>query len=195
MSTETESTVVAPKNEFGYYEIRMESIGGQGANLASKILADVAIVDMGLNGISFASYGSEKKGTPVKAFIRLADPEDEIRINSPVIEPHLLVIFSTVLAKGVEHVWDTYGCSEVGQVAIGCRAGELHVVEELVKVDQDEEGKLLLSTVGREGTQFEEYEVGDTAELVEGRCECGSDVVRLRNVLRYKDEERILCGC
>lgn len=85
------------KNEYGYYEIRMESIGGQGANLAGKILAEAGIMYMGLNGVSFASYGSEKKGTPVRAFIKFAEPDKDIRVNSPVIEPNLLVVFHTIL--------------------------------------------------------------------------------------------------
>jgi pyruvate ferredoxin oxidoreductase gamma subunit len=101
VSTETKSKPISPVNEFGNFEIRMESIGGQGANLAGKILSEAAILDMGLNGISFASYGSEKKGTPVRAYVRLADSEREIRINSPVIEPHLLVIFAPVLVDVV----------------------------------------------------------------------------------------------
>jgi len=101
VTTDTKKTQLPSRNEFGTYEIRMESIGGQGANLASKILADTAILELGLNGISFASYGSEKKGTPVRAYIRLAAADKEIRINSPVIEPDLEVIFSLVLVKSL----------------------------------------------------------------------------------------------
>jgi len=101
LTTDTAKEVITKKNQFGNYEIRMESIGGQGANLAGKILADAAIMDMGLNGISFASYGSEKKGTPVRAYIRLSESDKEIRINSPVTEPHLLVVFAPVLVKSV----------------------------------------------------------------------------------------------
>jgi pyruvate ferredoxin oxidoreductase gamma subunit len=71
----------------------MESIGGLGANLAGKILADAGMIGMGYNGASFASYGSEKKGSPVKAFVRFCEPEVEVRINQQVGEPHLLVIF------------------------------------------------------------------------------------------------------
>jgi len=71
LGTETKTKEVLPlKNELGTFEIRMESIGGQGANLAGKILAEAGIVEMGLNGVNFASYGSEKKGTPVKSFVR-----------------------------------------------------------------------------------------------------------------------------
>ena len=99
MTQQTE--ILTEKNEFGYYEIRMESIGGQGANLAGKILAEAGILHMGLNGVSFASYGSEKKGTPVKAFIKFAEPDEEIRVNSPVEVPNLLVVFHTNLATNV----------------------------------------------------------------------------------------------
>jgi len=93
--------ILKEKNAFGYFEIRMESIGGQGANLAGKILADAGIMHLGLNGVSFASYGSEKKGTPVKAFIKFAETDKNISVNSPVVEPNLLVVFHTILAKNV----------------------------------------------------------------------------------------------
>jgi len=93
--------ILSQKNEYGYYEIRMESVGGQGANLAGKILADAGILHMGLNGVNFASYGSEKKGTPVKSFIKFSEGDKDIRVNSPVVEPHLLVVFHTNLAGKV----------------------------------------------------------------------------------------------
>ncbi|MDH5509643.1 MAG: 2-oxoacid:acceptor oxidoreductase family protein [Nitrospinota bacterium] len=80
-------------NDLGFYEIRMESVGGFGANLAGKILGEAGVLGMGFNGSNFSSYGSEKKGSPVKAFIRFCAPEVVVRENSPVIEPHMLVIF------------------------------------------------------------------------------------------------------
>lgn len=88
-------------NELGFYEIRMESIGGMGANLAGKILGEAGVLNMGFNGSNFSSYGSEKKGSPVKAFIRFCASDVEVRVNSPVIKPHLLAIFHEVLAKTV----------------------------------------------------------------------------------------------
>lgn len=87
------------KNQFGFYEIRLESIGGLGANVAGKILAEAGVVGMGFNGANFASYGSEKKGTPVSSFIRYCDYDQPVRINSPVKEPHLLGIFHENLFK------------------------------------------------------------------------------------------------
>ena len=89
------------KNDLGFFEIRMESIGGLGANVAGKILTEAAIIGMGLNGAGFASYGSEKKGTPVKAFVRVCEAGHQVRINSPVEEPHVLAIFHEALAKSV----------------------------------------------------------------------------------------------
>jgi pyruvate ferredoxin oxidoreductase gamma subunit len=89
------------KNDLGFFEIRLESIGGLGANVAGKILTEAAILGMGLNGAGFASYGSEKKGTPVKANIRLCEADQQVRINSPIEEPHVLAIFHEALAKSV----------------------------------------------------------------------------------------------
>jgi len=80
-------------NDLGFYEIRMESVGGFGANLAGKILGEAGVLGMDFNGSNFSSYGSEKKGSPVKSFIRFCSPDIIVRENSPVIEPHMLVIF------------------------------------------------------------------------------------------------------
>lgn len=45
-----------------YYEIRLESIGGLGANLCGKMLGELGIKYLGRNSTSFSSYGSEKQG-------------------------------------------------------------------------------------------------------------------------------------
>lgn len=87
------------KNELGCFEIRLESIGGLGANLAGKMLAESGVVGIGLNGVSFSSYGSEKKGSPVKGHIRFADPDMNIRDTSPVERPHIVGIFHEALLK------------------------------------------------------------------------------------------------
>ena len=81
-------------NNMGYYEMRLESIGGLGANLCGKLLGEICSMELGLNAAAFSSYGSEKRGSPVKSFIRVFDEEKELRINSPVEEPHLLALFN-----------------------------------------------------------------------------------------------------
>jgi pyruvate ferredoxin oxidoreductase gamma subunit len=96
-----EAAKLPVKNDLGFFEIRMESIGGLGANVAGKILTEAAIIGMGMNGAGFASYGSEKKGTPVKAFVRICEADNQVRVNSPVEEPHVLAIFHEALAKAI----------------------------------------------------------------------------------------------
>jgi pyruvate ferredoxin oxidoreductase gamma subunit len=88
-----------PKNldEDGFYGIRLESIGGLGAHLAGQILAEVGVLRLGLNGSHFSSYGSEKKGTPVKSFIRFCNPDQTVRTNSPVERPHVVAVFHEAL--------------------------------------------------------------------------------------------------
>lgn len=85
-------------NENGYFEIRLESIGGLGANLCGKMLGELGALYLGLNSASFSSYGSEKRGSPVKAYIRWSAPEHELRINSPVDRPHILGLFHENMA-------------------------------------------------------------------------------------------------
>ena len=84
-------------DENGYYEIRLESIGGLGANLCGKMLGELGLKYLGLNSASFSSYGSEKTGTPVKGFISYSGPEVDIRIHSPIKKPHLLAVFHSAL--------------------------------------------------------------------------------------------------
>ncbi len=88
------------KNELGFFEIRLESIGGLGAHLAGKMLAEAGVLGLGLNGAHFSSYGSEKKGSPVKSFVRLG--EGEIRISSPVERPHIVGVFHENLFKTID---------------------------------------------------------------------------------------------
>lgn len=95
---ETPKVQLPITNQYGFYEIRLESIGGLGANLSGKILGELGAIYLGLNSSNFASYGSEKRGTPVKSFIRWSNPDQEIRINSPVETPHLLGLFHERLA-------------------------------------------------------------------------------------------------
>lgn len=96
------------RNELGFFEIRLESIGGLGANLAGKMLAEAGVVGAGLNGVSFSSYGSEKKGSPVKAHIRFCDINTHIRDTSPVERPHIVGVFHESLAKTVNVISGIY---------------------------------------------------------------------------------------
>ena len=97
-------SILPKKNALGFYEIRLESIGGLGANLAGKVLAEAGVLGSGLNGSNFSSYGSEKKGSPVKSFVRFCDPDVEIRDHSPVEEPDVIGVFHEHLYKMIDVV-------------------------------------------------------------------------------------------
>ena len=104
-----------------YYEIRLESIGGLGANLCGKMLGELGLKYLDVNSSSFSSYGSEKTGTPVKGYVRYCNKEKEIRVHSPVLEPDLLVIFHQALLKD-ENVLK--GCSEKTSVIVALEKGQ-----------------------------------------------------------------------
>lgn len=104
-----------------YYEIRLESIGGLGANLCGKMVGELAVRYLNLNSAGFSSYGSEKTGTPVKGHIRFCPPEKEIRVHSPVVTPDLLVVFHQALTRD-EGVWK--GCSDRTNVIVALDQGQ-----------------------------------------------------------------------
>lgn len=86
-------------SEKEYFEIRLESIGGLGANLCGKMLGELGALYLKLNASNFSSYGSEKRGSPVKSHIRWCTPGKELRLSTPVVNPDLLGIFHEALLK------------------------------------------------------------------------------------------------
>ncbi len=83
----------------GTLEIRYESIGGLGAHAAGQILATAAVLRMGMNGAHFSSYGSEKKGSRIRSFVRLGPTDRPIRTNAPVETPDAIVVFHAALLR------------------------------------------------------------------------------------------------
>lgn len=83
----------------GFFEIRFESIGGLGAHAAGQILARAAVLKMNLNGSHFSSYGSEKKGSVVRSYIRLGAADKPIRTSAPIDSPDAIVVFHGALMQ------------------------------------------------------------------------------------------------
>lgn len=79
------------------FEFRFESIGGLGAHAAGQILATASVLGMGMNGAHFSSYGSEKKGSVVRSYIRLGPADKPIRSSAPVAQPDVIVVFHAAL--------------------------------------------------------------------------------------------------
>lgn len=115
-----------------YYEIRLESIGGLGANLCGKMLGEMGVRYLDVNSIGFSSYGSEKTGTPVKSYVRYGNKEKEIRMHSPVISPDLLVIFHYALTKNPA-VWEGCDANTLVLVALEDESNLEQVLEQMEK--------------------------------------------------------------
>jgi pyruvate ferredoxin oxidoreductase gamma subunit len=81
----------------GFFEIRFESIGGLGAHAAGQILARAAVLEMNMNGSHFSSYGSEKKGSVVRSYVRLGPADRPIRTSAPIDRPDVIVVFHGAL--------------------------------------------------------------------------------------------------
>ncbi|OIJ17375.1 ferredoxin [Anaerobacillus alkalilacustris] len=143
-------------NELGFYEIRLESIGGLGANLAGKMLSEDGVVGNGLNGVGFSSYGSEKKGSPVKAHIRFCDPKTNIRDNTPIERPHVIGIFHDALFKTINCTSGIYPDSTV-------LVNSLKSPDELMKLMNIPSGSI--AVVDATGIALEEQTKANTAML------------------------------
>lgn len=80
-------------------EIRFHGRGGQGAVLATRILAEAAFRE-GRDVQAFPFFGVERRGAPVTAFTRL--DEKKIRVRSQVYEPDYVVVLDAALIEGVD---------------------------------------------------------------------------------------------
>lgn len=80
-------------------EIRVHGRGGQGAVVASKVLAEAVFAE-GKWVQAFPSFGVERRGAPVAAFIRIDDRP--VRLRNEIYEPdHIIVLDPTLLTTGI----------------------------------------------------------------------------------------------
>jgi 2-oxoacid:acceptor oxidoreductase gamma subunit (pyruvate/2-ketoisovalerate family) len=77
-------------------EIRMHGRGGQGTVVAAEILATAFLAD-GKYATSIPSFGQERRGAPVAAFIRL--DTKPIRERCRVYQPDIVVVLDRVLTE------------------------------------------------------------------------------------------------
>ena len=81
------------------YEIRIHGRGGQGAVLASKILAK-ALVEEGKFVKAIPSFGFERRGAPVAAFLRFDDRL--IRQVTNIYHPNCVICIDPTLPRAVD---------------------------------------------------------------------------------------------
>lgn len=80
-------------------ELRIHGRGGQGAVIASKVLAS-ALFREGSSVQSFPAFGVERRGAPVTAFLRFS--QGPILLRCEITQPHDLIILDPTLIKAVD---------------------------------------------------------------------------------------------
>jgi len=93
-------------------EVRFHGRGGQGAQVASKVLA-VAFFHEGFFVQSFPAFGVERRGAPVMAFLRVDRQTIQLRVN--IYEPDHIVVLDPTLIGAIDV---TSGLKEKGWILI-----------------------------------------------------------------------------
>jgi len=75
-------------------EIRFHGRGGQGAVTCTELVAKAAIAE-GKYAQAFPSFGAERRGAPVMAFLRVADKP--IRLRQKIYTPDVVVVLDPTL--------------------------------------------------------------------------------------------------
>lgn len=99
-------------------EIRFHGRGGQGAVTSAELAAQAAI-SFGLYAQAFPSFGPERRGAPVQAFLRVS--EEPIRLRSKIYRPDFVVILDSSLVNSGNPV---EGLKEGGIVVINTNLDE-----------------------------------------------------------------------
>ena len=81
------------RDDLGFCNILICALGGDGANMAGKLLFKIGCSEFDLDGGYDAKYGSEKKGTPTDVSVRFCFGGTAVRQSGPTETPHFLVAF------------------------------------------------------------------------------------------------------
>jgi pyruvate ferredoxin oxidoreductase gamma subunit len=128
-------------------EVRWHGRGGQGAKTAGYILA-IAAAEAGWNIQAFPDYGAERRGAPMKSYVRISDAP--IRLRSGVKTPDIVIVLDATLL-GSENV--TAGLADDALVIINTALDPETVRRQLqnqkVKVATVDATGISLATIGR----------------------------------------------
>jgi len=126
-------------------EIRWHGRGGQGAVTSAELVAQAAINE-GKFAQAFPSFGPERRGAPVLAFVRI-DSKEPIRIRAEITEPNVVVVLDPNLLR-IMNV--TTGLNENGVLVINTKKSfkdiesEFQVRQKLATIDASKIAQELL---------------------------------------------------
>ena len=80
-------------------EIRLHGRGGQGAVTSAELLA-IAAINKGKYAQAFPSFGPERRGAPVTAFLRIDD--HQIRTRTMIYNPDMVLVLDPSILRLVD---------------------------------------------------------------------------------------------
>jgi len=152
-------------------EIRWHGRGGQGAVTSAEILAQAAISE-GKYAQAFPSFGPERRGAPVLAFVRIS-ANQPIRIRSSITEPDFVVVLDPGLLRIVD-------------VASGLKPGGVVIVNTTKTAGQIQKEfniKATVATVGATSIALELLGVPITNTTMIGAVIKTSEVIKLESLI------------
>jgi len=93
-------------------EVRWHGRGGMGSVTSAELFAD-AVIDEGRYAQSFPSFGPERRGAPVVAFLRISD--EFIRVRTDIAKPDVLVIIDPKLLDQIDVI---HGLKDTGKIIV-----------------------------------------------------------------------------
>ncbi len=106
-------------------EVVWHGRGGQGAKTAGYILAEAAMGE-GKQIQAFPEYGAERRGAPIKSYVRISD--EAIRLRCAITDPQVVVVLDATLLDSVDV---TEGLAEGGVVIVNTNESPAEVRDKL----------------------------------------------------------------
>jgi 2-oxoacid:acceptor oxidoreductase gamma subunit (pyruvate/2-ketoisovalerate family) len=110
-------------------EIRFHGRGGQGSVTAAELIA-VSAINEGKYAQAFPSFGAERRGAPVMAFVRISD--EYIDLREQVYSPDIVIVLDSTL---IDVVNVTEGLKDEGTVIFNTKNSPKEA-SKLVKADK-----------------------------------------------------------
>ncbi len=152
-------------------EIRWHGRGGQGAVTSAEIMAEAAISE-GKYAQAFPSFGPERRGAPVQAFVRIS-PDKAIRIRSSITDPDVVAVLDPGLLRAVN-------------VAAGLKPGGIiiiNTVKTVAQIRQEYNLNVRLATVSATKIALEQLGVPITNTTMIGAVLKVTEAVKMESLM------------
>ena len=92
-------------------------------------------------------------------------------------------------------VFNQYGCREIPNIACECRHGRMHIFTDMVYLETPDDERLIVTSLTNRLMPFIRYDLGDSGQLLDDACACGSPFPLLAmGLCRHNDIIRTASG-